>query len=522
MSDVNSGGSSGQNVELRLRAAVESSPSGLLMIDAQGTIVLVNREVERLFGYSREELLGRPVELIVPDRFRGRHPEFRAGFSHAPSIRAMGAGRVLYGRRKDGAEVPVEIGLTPVATAEGLFVISSIVDISARRAAEEEQNRLEEQLRQSQKMEALGRLAGGIAHDFNNVLGAIVGYAELVGSSDIPPDAADDVRELLKAATRGKELVDRILRFSRRQDVVPRSLDLAQVVEEVTRLLRATLSARIEIHVVVDRAVPHVLADATSVHQVLMNLATNASHAMAAGGRLDLELRPFYVRDSFARANPGLREGIHVLLRVRDTGHGMDTETQARAFEPFFTTKAPGSGSGLGLAQVHGILRDHGGTVWLESGIGTGTTVSCLFPAIEGGELDEPVEMPVASRGHGQRVLYVDDEPALAEVGRRRLAGLGYTVSTATNPAEALARFRAAPDAFDLVITDYSMPHMTGLELARELTRSRRGVPILLVTGYMEEFPTDLVSGAGVRRVLSKPVTLASLGEAVANLLNAH
>ena len=523
MSDVASGGGdSGHNVELRLRAAVESSPSGLLMIDADGKIVLVNREVERLFGYSREELLGRPVELIVPERFRNPHPGYRAGFSHSPSIRAMGAGRNLYGRRKDGTEVPVEIGLTPVATAEGLFVISSIVDISARRAAEDEQRRLEEQLRQSQKMEALGRLAGGIAHDFNNVLGAIVGYAELVGASEISREAAEDVGELLKAAARGKELVDRILRFSRRQEVVPRSLDLAQVVEEVSRLLRATLPARIAIHVAVDQAVPRVLADATSVHQVLMNLATNASHAMTAGGQLEIELRPFYVRDSFARANPGLREGAHVLLRVRDTGHGMDEATQARAFEPFFTTKAPGMGSGLGLAQVHGILRDHGGTVWLESAIGSGTTVSCLFPSIEGAGLDEARAASAAAPGRGQRILYIDDEASLAEVGRRRLVALGYAVTTATDPTEALARFRASPESFDLIITDYSMPHMTGVELARELTRARPGIPILLLTGYAEEFPPELVSGVGVRRILPKPVTIDNLAEAVAYVLNIH
>ena len=192
-----------------------------------------------------------------------------------------------------------------------------------------------------------------------------------------------DVDEVLRAAARGKDLVERILRFSRRQDVVPRPMDLGQVVREVTRLLRATLPASIDIRLGLNPTTPRVMADATSVHQVLMNLATNASHAMEGGGVLDIDLQPFDVRDSFARANPGLREGQHVLLSVRDTGHGMDEATKARAFEPFFSTKAPGGGSGLGLALVHGILRDHGGTAWLESEVGEGTTVSCLFPAIE-------------------------------------------------------------------------------------------------------------------------------------------
>ncbi len=300
--------------EARFRAAVESSPNGMVMVDPEGRIVLVNREIERLFGYAREDLLGRSLEVLVPERFRPRHPGFRDAFFADPQTRSMGAGRELFGLRQDGTEVPVEIGLNPIMTDEGVFVLSSIVDISARKQAEQEHVRLEEQLRQSQKMEALGRLAGGIAHDFNNILGAIVGYAELVREEITAPAVVADVDEVLRGAARGKELVDRILRFSRRQDVVPRAMDLAQVVREVTRLLRATLPASIDIRLGLNPSTPRVMADATSVHQVLMNLATNASHAMESGGVLDIDVQPFHVRDSLARANPGLREGLHVLL----------------------------------------------------------------------------------------------------------------------------------------------------------------------------------------------------------------
>jgi PAS domain S-box-containing protein len=510
---------SGDTIELRLRAAIESAPSGLLMIDKDGTIVLVNREVERLFGYSREELLGKSIEMLVPERFRPGHPGFRAAFFEDPQTRAMGVGRELFGLRQDGSEVPVEISLNPIETEEGIFVLSSVVDISARKQAEQEQARLEEQLRQSQKMEALGRLAGGIAHDFNNILGAIVGYAELVREATKSPEVVADVDEVLRAAARGKDLVERILRFSRRQDVVPRAMDLGQVVREVTRLLRATLPASIDIRLGLNPTTPRVMADATSVHQVLMNLATNASHAMPGGGVLDIDLQPFQVRDSFARANPGLREGPHVLLTVRDTGHGMDEATKARAFEPFFSTKAPGGGSGLGLALVHGILRDHGGTAWLESSAGEGTTVCCLFPAIDAETPEELAQVRPVPRGHGERILLLDDEPTLTAVGERRLQALGYDVATFNDPKEALAAFRAAPQQFDLVMTDFSMPNMDGVQFARHINAVRRDIPILLATGYMDEFPDSTIAAAGICRVLSKPMTLATLGETVAALL---
>ena len=232
--------------ELRLRAAVESSPSGILMTDARGLVVLVNREIERLFGYAREELLGKSVERLVPERFRSGHAGFRGGFMADAKVRAMGAGRDLYGLRKDGSEVPLEIGLTPVATGEGMFILASIVDISARKTAEAERRRLEEELRQAQKLEAIGTLAGGIAHDFNNILFGIVGYAELMGKAASPQAAAADRAELLKAAARGKDLVDRILVFSRRQPTERQPLELGRTVEEAAKLLRATLPPAVE------------------------------------------------------------------------------------------------------------------------------------------------------------------------------------------------------------------------------------------------------------------------------------
>jgi PAS domain S-box-containing protein len=511
-----------RRAEERFRAAVESSPNGMVMVDTRGRIVLVNREVERVFGYGRDELLGKSIDLLVPTRFHDRHPAFRAGFSANPQARAMGAGRELFGLRKDGSELPVEIGLNPIETEEGIFVLASILDISTRKQAEAERRLLESQLRQAQKMEAVGTLAGGIAHDFNNILAAVVGYAELVrDATPDRPDLADDLRDLLKAAERGRHLVERILRFSRRGEANRQRVDLGQVLKETTKLLRSTLPATIELRTRVAPDLPQTMADGGAMHQVVMNLATNAAHAMPRGGALEIGLEHLYVGDSLSRSRPDFREGPYLLLTVRDTGIGMDRETLGRALEPFFTTKPPGSGSGLGLTMVHGIVRDHAGVLDLESEPGKGTTVSCYLPAIAPQVDDEQALETRAPRGAGQRVLYLDDEQTLSELGKRRLQGIGYRVTAYTDPVAALEALRATPDLFDAVVTDYWMPRMTGLDFARQATEARPGLRILLLTGHMDDLPEDTIRQAGVNLVARKPVTLEELGQAMNAILTA-
>ena len=504
-----------KRAEERFRVAVESSPNGMVMIDQTGTVILVNREVERMFGYPRNEILGHPIDKLIPLRFRDGHPAFRAAFFKDPRTRAMGAGRDLFGLRKDGVEIPVEIGLNPIETDDGLFVLGSIVDISTRKEAEAERRRLEEQLRQAQKLEAVGTLAGGIAHDFNNLLGAIVGYAELIGDAIEDEQVREDLRELLKAADRGRQLVDHILTFSRRQDMIRHPLALASVVHDATKLLRATLPASIDIRVQVHPGVPRVLADSTSVHQILMNLATNSAHAMPSGGTMSILLEPLYVRDSMARKRPDLHEGPYALLMVTDTGIGMDAETRNRVFEPFFTTKLPGSGTGLGLAMVHGIMRDHDGAVELESEPGHGTTVRCFFPGLLTESEDVPQPDLVVPRGNGEHVLLIEDEPQLASVSARRLERLGYQATAETDSRKAVEAVRANPDRFDMVITDFSMPRLDGLAVAHELKAIKPDLPIILVTGRADSVTEQGVEAAGVRTVLQKPVTLDQFGEVV-------
>jgi PAS domain S-box-containing protein len=508
-------------VEQRLRAAVESAPSGLLMVDGDGRIVLVNREIERLFGYTRDELLGESVDILLPDRSRSGHADFRAGFVAQPRARLMGAGRDLYGLRKDGTEVPLEIGLSPIETDEGMFVLSSVVDISARRAAERERHQLEGQLRQAQKMEAVGTLAGGIAHDFNNILGAIIGYGELLEYALTTDRARVDLADLLTQAERGRHLVERLLAFSRRQEAERRPLSMSRALEDIRRLLRATLPANIDIRVALHEPLPRVLADRTAIQQILMNLGTNAAHAMPGGGVIDIWAEAFYVRDSKARAHPELREGPHILVAVSDTGAGMSAEVKARALEPFFTTKPPGSGSGLGLSMVHGIMKEHQGGLELDSEPEAGTTVRCYFPVLDetNGE-SNPGQGPVPD-GRGQRILFIDDEPSLALVGRRRLEQLGYRVTAVTDGAEALALFRRDPAGFDVVMTDYSLPGRNGVELVRAMREARPDLRAVLLTGYVDAVPPHEARVVGIEHIVQKPLTLAELGAVVAAALDA-
>ncbi|MEZ4281275.1 MAG: PAS domain S-box protein [Myxococcota bacterium] len=505
-----------KRAEQRFRIAVESSPSGMLMVDASGRILLANREVERLFGYSQGELLGESIEVLVPTRHRKAHPGWRSSFFADPGKRAMGAGRELHGIHKDGREVPVEIGLNPIETDEGLLVLGSVVDVTERRRADSDRRMLEERLRESQKLEALGRLAGGIAHDFNNILSAVVGYAEIL-RSDVRSgqDVGTDLDGLLAAAERGKEVTSRILRFSRRQSLNLGAIDLVATVADAARLLRAALPASVQIELDLDRPDP-AIADPSSVHTVLMNLGTNASHAMPEGGTLRVSLEPFYAQDSFVRANPGIREGAYVRMTVSDSGRGMNDETRARAFEPFFTTKPTGAGTGLGLATVHGVMRDHGGTVWIESEPGRGTRVHCLFPSVAADSAQAAAAAPTVRMGAGERILFVDDEEALANLGVRRLGRAGYQVVAAVGPRAALERLRA--EAFDLLITDFTMPEMDGLALAREARLLQRDLPVMILTGRVLALGEAELQAAGVRRALEKPVNLEDLTREIAEV----
>lgn len=381
-------------------------------------------------------------------------------------------------------------------------------EIVERQHAEQNQQRLEEQLRQSQKMEAVGTLAGGIAHDFNNILAVIIPYSHfaLEESAD-RPQMQEYLRQILAASDRAKNLVQQVLAFSRRQRQERQILDPQPIVKEALKLLRSALPTTIEIKQNL-QPTPPVLADPTQIHQVLMNLCTNAEHALhGQPGQLEIALTTTHVDAAFAQLHPELRVGEYVRLSVRDTGCGMSPELLARVFEPFFTTKAPGQGTGLGLSVVHGIVKSHDGAILVQSQPGQGTEFQIFLPAQQRSAVTPMVETkPAPAMGQGQHILLVDDEPAVANAVGRLLAQKGYRVTAKTSPQEAWQIFRAQPADFDLLLTDLTMPGMTGVELARQVYAMRADLPVVLTTGFGGDAVTNGMTSTNIRKVLQKPL----------------
>jgi CheY-like chemotaxis protein len=367
-------------------------------------------------------------------------------------------------------------------------------------------------------MEAIGTLAGGIAHDFNNILLGIVGHTELAQNPTSPPEQRSaDLDQVLKAADRGRALVQRILTFSRQREVkrVPTSLEAP--IRDALQLLRATLPATIEMREHLDPNTPNVLSDETQIHQIVMNLATNSSHAMPDGGLLDIRLGRIHIRKEDI-APDGVRPGTFARLTITDTGEGMQPETIERVFEPFFTTKPPGKGTGLGLSVIHGIVQDHEGEIRIQSEPGKGTRIDVYFPASDASESTRGREGDEMSdlKPH---ILLVEDEENLATMLMRQVQSYGYRTTVHTSSVEALEDFKSRPDEFVLMITDNTMPKMTGLTLAEEVHRIRPDLPLLLVSGVGATMDPAVLASKGIHHVLPKPYSSKGLAEIVAKIL---
>jgi len=509
----------------QMELILNSAGEGIFGADNEGKVTFVNPAMAQMLGWDIAELLGQPIHDLSHHTKPDGQPY---PSSECPIYLAFKEGRAYHADneifwRKDGTSFPVEYTSTPIR--EGDRVVGTVVvikDITERKQAEEAKLRFEAQLRQAQKMEAIGTLAGGIAHDFNNILSAVIGYAEIIQmfhkSED--PEVRRDVGEILRASLRAKDLVQQILTFSRRAEQDRRPIKLPPIVKESLKFLRASLPSTIEIRQFLDPEVGPVLADPTQMQQVVMNLCTNAAHAMQAkGGILEIRLSEAVIGEENKKETPRLTYGVYAHLQVQDNGHGIPADILGRIFDPYFTTKEMGEGTGLGLAVVEGIIRSHGGAITVESEPGIGTVFHVFIPLVERREITLPTETPaLIPKGQG-RVLFVDDESALANLGQEILENLGYEVEALTSSTAALEHFRQQPQQYDLAIVDLTMPQMTGVELARELLQIRPGFPIILASGSADKIRLEEIREIGIQEVIIKPWSVRPLAEAIKKVL---
>jgi PAS domain S-box-containing protein len=485
--------------ERYLSAVFQASPVGIVVSKcADGRTLDINESALRLYGYAREEMLGRTLDDL------GVHADPAQNGEMLRLLRELGAvDRVQMDFcKRDGELGVMEVSCRLIDLHGEQHLLAMIVDVTERR-------RVDEALRQAQKLESLGTLAGGIAHDFNNILAAIRGNADLA-AEDVGPDhaAAESLAEIRKASARASELVRRIAVFGRPKKTEQTVVDLGAVVGEVLKLLRATLPAGIALQSEFARDTPLVQADEAQVHEAVVNLTTNAAYAIGArAGTIVYRLEPVQVRAKLAASISGLSEGRYARLTVTDSGCGMDGAARGRIFDAFYTTKPVGEGTGLGLAMVRGIMQGHAGAVTVASAKGKGTSFALYFPAAQAAAQRQPPAAPAQIvLSAGQRVLYVDDEEALVFLVDRALTRLGHQVSAFADPERALAAFRAHPERYDVVVTDHAMPRMSGIELARAVRVLRPAMPVLLLSGHIEAKDEENARAAGIGELMLKPV----------------
>ncbi|HEY4989284.1 MAG TPA: ATP-binding protein, partial [Opitutaceae bacterium] len=489
--------------EQRFKTIFEQAAVGVAQIDVNtGRFIQINQHFCEIMGRTREEMELIAISGIIAPTELAFHLDKMGHLRSGESRESTREGQFL---RKDGSAIWVSMTISAMwrKGEPADYVIAVAQDVSGRKL-------LEDQLRQSQKMDAIGTLAGGVAHDFNNILTIINGYVELA-ELDMQDDAQarEHLRSVRVAIGRATDLVRQILTFSRQQPFERRPTALPPIVAETLKLLRASIPSTVEFKTEFATNVPMVLADSTQIHQIVMNLGTNAWQAMKDhAGRLEVKLDRYVVDTAFAAMQPKLRPGVYARLSIRDTGSGMDPATLGRIFEPFFTTKPVGEGTGLGLAVVHGIMDNHDGAITAYSALGEGTIFHLYFPEYLGAPAEVAVDEKKVPRGQGERIVLVDDEELLTTLGQQALTGLGYEVETATRPEVAIEMVRASPGRFALVLTDQTMPGMTGLVLARRLKEIQPGLPVILMTGNNISISPAKLREAGVTQVLLKPHSL--------------
>ena len=493
----------------------DNLPGFMAYIDAQTLCYeFVNAAIEQSFGIPREKIIGMHIRELTGEesyKFALKNiDEARSGkTSFYEDIFDLVSGKRW-----------VQVNYTPVFDADGRVVslVMLSYDITERKRTEEERAKLQNQLNQAQKMEAIGLLAGGIAHDFNNILAAIIGYTEMARDEALPVENAN-INQVLVSANRAKDLVRQILSFSRQSPENCYPVKMQSLVREVVKMLRASIPSTIRITESIDPRCGAILADPTQISQITMNLCSNAFHAMEkTGGVLSVALTPVSIARQELPDARDLASGEYIELAVSDTGAGIKPEIADRIFDPYFTTKKVGEGTGLGLSITQGIVNNYGGDIKVESAIGQGTTFRVYFPRIQG-EVQEPDLSQDVPCGKG-RILFVDDEPVLAQMGKTMLERLGYTVTSCTSSSDALAAFIAAPNQFDLVITDQTMPAMTGIVLARRLLDIRPALPIILCTGFSTQVNEQGAKAIGIREFAIKPLSKTMISQLVKKVLD--
>lgn len=506
--------------EIEFRKLYEGMRDSLVVVDMEGKINNYNQAFQELIGYDDEEIVKLTYLDITPEQWRQAEANIVKN-----QILSRGYSDIYEKeyRRKDGTIVPIELRTILLQNEngqpKGMWAI--IRNISERKRLEDEKAKLEAQLVQAQKMEAIGTLAGGIAHDFNNILWAIMGFTEMTLMS-LPEGSKEqrNLQQVLQASERAKDLVNQILAFSRKTSHEKKPLAIALIVKETIKLLRATIPSTIAIKHNIASPKAMVLADPTQIHQIIMNLCTNSAQAMREkGDTLGIGLEEKYLDQDGLLEHPNLSPGPYVILTISDNGSGIAPEIIDKIFDPFFTTKGIGEGTGMGLAVVYGIVKAHGGEISVSSQPGTGSTFTVLLPKIISpeSEVKELLDSIPQGRGH---LLVVDDEKILVDLIKEMLESLGYEVTTANSSLEALKLFQAQPNKFHLVFTDQTMPYMTGMQLGREFRQIRSDIPIVLCTGFSDKVSEKTVKAAGINALLMKPINLRNLAETVRKVLD--